>query len=251
MSSPFRRHKQRVLAGQAARAAGKVAISAAPAPPSEDTPAGSEYATLKAVLDENLRALSDIASHEARLPKKQEYARQFGDWIKGVLEADKPVQDDILLTVMIWALDCKAFDEALKMADFALRHGLAMPERYTRTVACFLAEEVAEQALKQHESMPQDVLLQVREMTEGFDMPDPVNAKLLKALGRNWFRRAEDFDPNADSAPAGGALAYVEEALAALNRALALDKEAGVIVDIRKAEAFARKLRTEAEAAKL
>lgn len=257
MSSPFRRHRQNVLARKAAAAAGKrtgAVRNASPAPASaprapEGGEAGHEYAALLAVLHDNLRSLSDIQSHEQRQPKKREYAEAFRNWIEGVLGADQPVQDEILVTNMIWAIDYRDFDYALRLARFVIRHGLTLPERYNRTPACFVAEEIAELALSQHEAVPHDVLMSIAFLVEGHDMPDPVTAKLLKAVGRSWKRKAEDFDPSGESGAAGGAGAYAETAKACFKRALELDENVGVKVDIRKTEALQKKLAEQANAA--
>ncbi|MXO73568.1 phage terminase small subunit [Alteraurantiacibacter buctensis] len=233
MFSPALRNRQRILAGLASAAARPAGD--APAAPTAG-PAGAEYAALLAVLHEAVRGLSDIASHEARQPKKAELAKTFADWIEGVLAADQPVQDEILIVNMIWAIDYRDFDYALRLADFALRHGLAMPERYNRTLACFLAEDVAELALKEPGSIAHDVLVRIYALTGKADMPDPAKAKLMKALGRSWVARADDFNPGADNAPAGGAMAYLAEALDCFKRALALDEKCGVKTDIKTLE---------------
>lgn len=258
MTSPALRRRQKVLARKAApkpttatkpgKAGRSLRQASAPEGP-ESGPSGSEYATLMAVLHENLRSLSDIQSHEQRQPKKKEYARAFRNWIDGVLEADQPVQDEIVTTNMIWAIDYRDFDYALRLARFVIGHGLTLPERYNRSPVCFLAEEVAELALSQHEAVPHDVLMSVAFLVEGHDMPDPVTAKLLKAVGRSWKRKAEGFDPNADSGAAGGARAYAETAKVCFKRALELDESVGVKTDIRKTESLQRKLAEEAEAA--
>lgn len=241
MFSPALRNRQRVLAA----AKGKVETKAtrkAPGQVKSDTPAGQEYAALRAVLHDNLRSLADTASHEARQPKKAEYAKAFVPWIEGVLAADEPVQDEILLTNMIWAIDYRDFRYALTLGAFALRHGLAMPDQYNRSVACFLAEDIAELAIKDPEAVDHDVLMAVDLLTGNADMPDPAKAKLFKALGRSWAKRAENFEPSGDNAPAGGAKAYAQQALGKLNRALALDEKAGVKTDIKAVEKFLKQL---------
>ena len=251
MSSPALRHRQKVLAGKAGvqnpRQAEQRGRPAAPPPPQPGGPA-NEYAALLAALHEDLRTLADIQSHEQRVPRKAEMAAKYIDWIEGILAADLPVQDEIVTTNMIWALDYRAFGFALDMAEFVLKHGLALPERYSRTPACFLAEEIAELALAQQEKVSHNLLLKIADMVEGYDMPDPVAAKLKKALGRSWMRKAADFDPAAENAPAGGALAYVEQGLADLERALVLDPQAGVKKDIQAAKALQKKLAAAAAA---
>lgn len=231
MSSPALRHRQKVLARQSGAPA-----TAAIAAPSPATAAGQEYAALLVLLHDNLRALADIQSHEQRQPKKAEFASAFVSWIEGVIEADQPVQDEILLTNMVWAIDYRDLDYAITLARFALAHGLSMPERYNRSVACFLAEEVAELALAEPDAVTAQQLGDVLALTGKADMPDPAKAKLYKALGRSWSTRATSFDPTAENAPAGGARAYAQEALDMFNRALALDEKSGVKSDIKAAQ---------------
>lgn len=240
MTSPFRRHKQMV---HGLKSAGPNHVShraATTAPePQTDTPAGQEYAALRVLLHDNLRTLADTASIEARNPMKAEFATAFADWIEGVLKAGElgaAVQDEILVTNMVWAIDYRDFDYAVRLGAHALKHGLVLPERYARTVACFLAEDIATVALAQHELVTLELLLQVLALVEGADMPDPAKAKLHKAIGRAFRRRAEAFDASADNAPAGGKAAFSTEALAHLQRALALDNNVGVKTDIKDLE---------------
>jgi hypothetical protein len=203
MSSPFRRHKQHVLAIRAGTAA--PAIGAAPAPPDASTPQGREYAALRVLLHDNLRTLADIQSHEARVPRKAEFARAFTAWVEGALAAGEQghaAQDDILVTTMLWAIDCRDFPWALRLAAHAIRHHLVMPG-FTRSVACIVAEEIAGIALAQAEAVDHDTLVQTLALVTGADMPDPVMAKLMKAIGRSFARKADAFDPAADNAPAG------------------------------------------------
>ncbi|WP_452655451.1 phage terminase small subunit [Sphingomonas bisphenolicum] len=221
----------------------------APPAPNPDTESGREYAALRVALHEDIRKLSDMASIEARNPVKADMAMTYIDWIDGVLAAGEhgqAAQDEILMTNMIWAVDYRDFDYALRIAAHALKFNLVMPERYNRTVACFVAEEIATIAHDSHEAVTLEQLLQVLALTDGADMPDPARAKLHKALGRAWERRADAFDPAADNAPAGGKAAYAQEALAHLTRALALFKDIGVKKDIERVARQLKKLEQDA-----
>ena len=236
MFSPALRHRQKVLARQA----GKPVDGDKKAPlaaPSADTQAGQEYAALKVLLHDNLRTLADTASIEARNPKKAEMAKAFSDWIEGVLKAGEhgqAAQDEILVTNMIWAIDYRDFDYALRLAAHVLKFHLVLPERYNRTPACFVAEEIATVALANHEAVTLEQLVQTRALVEGADMPDQAMAKLHKAIGRAYERKAEAFDPASENAPAGGKAAYLDEALTHCRRALELDHNAGVKKDIER-----------------
>lgn len=238
MLSPFRRHQQHVRALQSGAAA---APAPAPAAPEQrtDTPQGQEYAALRVLLHDNLRSLSDIASIEARNPRKAEFARAFAPWIEGVLEAGRhgqAAQDEILVTNLIWAVDYRDWDYAMALADHAITHHLALPERYNRTLPCWLAEDIATIANDMKDVVPHDVLCRVLALVEDHDMPDPAKAKLHKALGRSFARKADAFDPAADNAPAGGKPAYLTAALEQLRRAWQLDSSCGVKTDIKGIE---------------
>lgn len=238
MKSPFRQHQQRVRAHMA----GKAAQASHLKEPALDTEAGQEYVFMKVRLAEGLRILSDIESHEARKPVKARLAKDFADWIDGVLAADEPVQDEVLMTNMIWAIDTGDFERAVQIGAFALKHGLAMPERYNRSAGCFLREDIAQIALDAPEAVDHGLLLEIDQLTADADMPDAAKAKLNKALGRSWAAKAAAFDPSADSAPAGGAASYWQQALEQLRRALALDRKVGVKKDIETAERRLREL---------
>lgn len=234
MFSPALRHRQRVLAALAGEAL-EGESPAAPPPPAADTAAGQEYAALRVLLHDNLRTLADVQSIEARNPMKADMAKAFTPWVEGALaagEAGQASQDEVLVTQMIWAIDYRDFDYALTLAAHVLKFGLVLPERYNRTPACFLAEDIATVALDTHEAVSLDQLLRVNTLIEGADMPDPALAKLHKAIGRAWERKAEAFDPAAENAPAGGKAAYLEQSLTHCRRALELDRNVGVRKDI-------------------
>lgn len=235
-NSPFRRHQQTVNA-LLAGAATVTLPGAAPEPPSKDTPEGQEYATLRVLLHDNLRQLSDVQSVEARNPLKAEFAKAFAPWIEGVLEAGKEsagAQDEILIQNMIWAIDYRDFEYALLLGAHALTHNLVLPERFNRTVACFLLEEIATISLDDQDAVTHEQLLQVAALTLERDMPDPAKAKLHKAVGRSFDRKAQAFDPAADSAPAGGKSAYLEAAMSEMQIALKLDRNVGVKKDLER-----------------
>jgi len=243
--SPALRNRQRKLA---ALAGGASALAAATlAEPDPASAAGQQYAVLRAVLHDNLRKLQDVESHEARIPMKLDFMNEFGPWVAGVIEADRPVQDEVLLTCMVWAVDREQYDIAMIAGSFALKHGLAMPERYNRSVACFLREDIAEAALKDPAAVPHEIMVQLDVLTASADMPDQAKAKLDKALGRSWLAKAEGFDPSDETGPAGGAAAFATQALEHFNRAKKLNPKCGVVKDIQRTEKLLRDLAPKAE----
>ncbi len=238
--SPFLRQRQRKLAALAgATALTAPAMLAEPDPKSES---GQEYAVLRAVLHDNLRKLQDVESHEARIPMKQAFLAEFAPWVRGVIEANKPVQDEVVMTCLVWTIDCGFFDETLTIGRFALEHGLVLPERYNRTTACFLREDIAEIALAEPGKVRHEIMVEIDQLTRDADMPDAAKAKLDKALGRSWLAKAESFDPSDETGPAGGAAAFASQGLEHLQRAKKLNAKAGVVKDIERAERMLREL---------
>ncbi len=246
MFSPALRNRQKLLARHSARKGGKP-NKAAPAPAIEESnPATSEYQQLLAKLHDDLRALSEIQSIEMRIEKKRSMIQAFLPWCEGALsieEGAQAPQDEILVTVMIWALDIQNWDLALTIAAHCIKHGLALPERYSRTLGCLVTEEIAEYAIQNEGKVPHEVLMRARP-GDGpeYDMPDQARAKFHRALGESFARQAETFDPKAESAPAGGKPALIDSALSELHRALQLNKKVGVKKHVQELEREAKKL---------
>ena len=246
MVSPFRKHQQHVRGLQSGIASRP--DTAAPRPPDAKTQSGQEYAALNVALEAQLRKMQDIESVEKRNPLKTEASQLFAPWIAGVIAADEPVQDDIVTTNMIWAVDTGNFDYALQLGRFVLKHGLAMPERYNRSAACFLREDIAEIAIRDPDAVSHEVLMDIDALTIDADMADQAKAKLDKALGRSWMAKAESFDPSADNAAAGGAAAFWQQAQHHLERALKLDENVGAKTDLKTVEKHMKALAEKSDA---
>lgn len=248
MSSPAERHRARIL-GQRETAAATAAVpTGAPDVPVPGAPAGSEYALLRASLGVDLRRLKGIQSTEKKIALKRDLIPAYDDWIAGVLAADAAgdggAQDDIVTHIMIWRIDTGDYEGALPLADYVLRHKLTLPERFNRTAATLIAEETAEAALAalgQEQPFDLAILQLVDGMTEVEDMPDQARAKLEKAIGLVAARAADAIEPDADGA-AGAKRAMLELALAALRRALQLDRNVGVKKELQRLERVIRDL---------
>ncbi|WP_234085273.1 phage terminase small subunit [Azonexus sp. R2A61] len=176
MQSPAKAHWQRAMAANNQ--------------PAEDQaiPAGAanQYELMLLKLAEDKRRLKDIQSIERKIEVKATLLPDYLPWIEGVLAAGAGRQDDVLMTVFVWAIDIADFALAIKIGAYAIEHGLTMPDQYKRDVPCVLAEEVADVALKESDDMRAGilpVLLAVAGLVEGKDMPDEVRAKLHKAIG--------------------------------------------------------------------
>lgn len=212
MTSPARRHFERSIAATAA-----VGDPTAPVPAAY----ANGYELMLAQLTEDRRKLKAIQSVERKIALKRDLLPKYQPWVEGRLAGNAGGQDDVLMTVMVWHIDTGDFDRALAIAEYALAHGLTLPDQYKRDVATLVAEEIAEQALAaQADDKPfaTEYLLAADALTAGSDMPDEVRAKLQKALGLNLTIT----DP--------------ARALEHLRRAVALHDRVGVKKDIERLE---------------
>ncbi len=176
MTSPARRNRERKLA----------ALQGA-ANPQFDQMRANAYELQLMQLAEHRRTLKSIQSIERKIDAKRTMLPVYKPWIDGLLAADRGGQDDVLVTIMLWTLDTGDLEGALPMASYVLRHGLSTPDRYERTAATMIAEEVADTAIKQQEAGagPSTSLLgQYMARLHGSDIFDQVRAKLHKAVGR-------------------------------------------------------------------
>ncbi|EQB8041040.1 phage terminase small subunit [Aeromonas hydrophila] len=176
MTSPARRNRERKLA----------ALQGA-ANPQFDQQRANAYELQLMQLAEHRRTLKGIQSIERKIDAKRPMLAVYQPWIDGVLAADRGGQDDVLVTVMLWHLDTGDLEGALPMASYVIRHGLSTPDRYERTAATMIAEEVADTAIKQQEagagpSLP--LLNRYLALLTDCDIFDQVRAKLHKAVGR-------------------------------------------------------------------
>ncbi len=164
----------------------------------------------------------------------------YQGWIDGTLEGDSGRQDEVITTLMLWAIDCKDYPLALRIGRYVVKHGLAMRDDFKRTAPVFLAEEISNQVLTVATTeteadlsaycAPLDELARI---VESSDMPDEVAAKLCKARGfalrgathaeaksaaLKLFRQATALNPNAG----------VKREIASLDRELKKLTNAGV-----------------------
>lgn len=226
MTSPARRHFQRVSAAKA----------------SASTDAGAtinanEYELVLMQLTEDQRKLKSLQSIERRIEAKRLMLPAYQPWVDGALAAGKGGQDAVLMTVMVWKLDVGDFEGALHIAAYALEHDLVLPDRFKRDLPTLLVEEISDRALQDlsaGQPAPYEALSRVHQLVgDKADMPDEVRAKLYKALGLEFGRLVGIEDESAEKRSA-----YAQEALALLRRALSLHDKAGVKKDIERLERF-------------
>ncbi|QOV63496.1 phage terminase small subunit [Kosakonia pseudosacchari] len=208
MASPAQRHAMRVSAMLAAQR--------------DNAPLrhATAYEQMLVKLAADRRTLKEIHSKERKADKKRELLPFYLPWVTGVLENGTGAQDAILMTVMLWRLDAGDIPGALEIARYALRYNLSMPENHVRTAPYMLAEEVALAALRARDAgqpVSAAILLDVISMTAKADMPDEVRARLHKVAGLTLRDAGQ-----------------LSDAMTHLQRAIQLDRNAGVRKDIER-----------------
>ncbi|CAJ0703907.1 terminase endonuclease subunit [Ralstonia holmesii] len=190
------------------------------------------YELMLAQLAEHRRQLKLVQSVARKAEVKRRMLPEYAAWVEGVLAADAGLQDEVLMTVMVWRIDVGDFAGALPLAAYAIRHKLAMPDQYQRTTACLIAEEVANYAIGQATAggpVDVDSVERVLRLVEQEDMPDEVRAKLHKALAYGVLAL---LDKNFKGDPQ----ATRQLGLTHLRRALELHDKCGVKKDIERIE---------------
>jgi hypothetical protein len=225
MTSPARRHFEKNIA----------ALKTEQGSDQDRAPANAnQYELMLVKLAEDKRRLSTMQSMEKRAELKLQLLPEYTAWVQGVIEGDQGVQDDVLMTVMVWNIDAGQLAEALPIAAYAIKHGLKMPDQYKRTTPVVIAEEIADRYLKAHaakEPINIDIIQQAIDITIDQDMPDEVKAKLYKALG---YALAADESLVPENFPDHAT--RLGFALQSFNRALALHDKVGVKKDIEAVE---------------
>lgn len=189
------------------------------------------YEQMLALLVDHRRRLKEIQSTERKIELKRQLLPDYAPWINGVIAGDSGLQDEVFTTTLIWSIDVEDWPQALRMAAYAIKHQLILPDRFERTLGTVIVEEVVDIALKPGAEVAVDVLIEIDNLSAAEDMPDQVRSKLYKAIG---LRLVESSKP--------------ELALDYLTRALGLFANIGVKKDIERLERQLKKAGSDAGA---
>ena len=223
--TPAQRHRLTVLAAAAA---------AAGAQDPHGQMQGSAYELMQAQMHEHMRTLKQIQSVERKIDAKRTMLADFDAYLNGVLQADAGVQDVVLTTLLVWHLDTGQWARGLELADYAMRHGLALPDQYQRDLPTLLLDEVSEAAIKgQLTGVDAAVhLARVDLLTQDCDAPDQARAKLHKAIGYALMGKTPTNEPDITTLDESKA----RKAMDHLQRAHALFDKVGVKKDMERLE---------------
>ena len=182
-------------------------------------------------LTHDLRDLKEIKGVDAKVAAKRRMLPEYQAWIDAIVTADAGAGTgligEVVPTCMVWLIDTGDFAAALDLVPFLLKHNVAMPARYKRDVATVVVDEItaaAQSVQALGEAFPANILARVADLVDGIDMHNEVRAKLLKAIGVEQLRAAEDMDANESRAPLETALATLKEAHRLWNRVGVLDR---------------------------
>lgn len=149
-------------------------------------------------LNSDKNRLKNIQSKQHKVELKRQLLPNYKPYIQGILDVKPGVQDAVVTEMLVWAIDIGEYDFALDLAEYVLKFGLKLPDRFERSEACFVTEDIAEAYLKVLKTdVPIDIT--VLERLESLitdeslekskrDMPDEVKAKLYLALGKAEMR---------------------------------------------------------------
>lgn len=224
--TPASRHLKRVLAEQSAAAVAGSNLM-------EGT---TIYQQMQLRLAHDRARLKQIQSTQAKATLKVSLLPDYAPYVEGVLAANQGGEDQIVSTVMLWSMDAGEYHRALDIAEYVLAHGLSMPDEFSRTAGCVVAEEIGVAALNAQKTgveFDPAVLTRAMDLTQGQDMPDQVRARLLLARARGLLATdTEEVPLNAEG---------VGQAVEDLRRAIQLHDSCGGKEDLKRAERLQRK----------
>ncbi|MFA2923740.1 phage terminase small subunit [Acinetobacter pittii] len=195
-------------------------------------------------LNSDKNRLKNIQSKQNKIELKRQLLPNYKPYVEGILEVKPGVQDSVITEILVWAIDIGEYEFALDIAEYVIEHGLKLPDRFERSEACFITEDIADEFLK---TLKTDVAVDITvlERLEQLitdeslvqskrDMPDEVKAKLYLALGKTEMR----FVTGEELVD----LVHATRARDFLDQACKLDDKCGGRTDLNKMTKLASKL---------
>ncbi|WEI10061.1 phage terminase small subunit [Acinetobacter soli] len=195
-------------------------------------------------LNSDKNRLKNIQSKQNKVELKRQLLPNYKPYLHGILEVKPGVQDAVVTEMLVWSIDVGEYDFALDLAEYVLEHDLKLPDRFERSEACFITEDIADEFLK---VLKTDVSIDITvlERLESLitdesldkskrDMPDEVKAKLYLALGKAEMRLITG-EQLVD-------LVHATRARDFLEQACKLDDKCGGRTDLNKMTKFVTKL---------
>ncbi|MBU4192325.1 MAG: terminase, partial [Proteobacteria bacterium] len=146
-------------------------------------------ALIGASLSEDMKALGEIKSVEAKADLKGALIPKYADYVARLRAEDW--QHELLTTYMIWLFDIGRIEAALELGLYCVRKDIPMPERFTRETYVVVADSVLEWAVAEFEAdrSPEPFFSTVFGFVDGmnsaspWDLPDKLRAKFYRLAG--------------------------------------------------------------------
>lgn len=216
----------------------RAAIESAATAPATSMEGATAYEHQLAQLAQHRARLKQVQSNQGKAELKALLIPEYEPYVQGVLDAGNGAQDEVLTTIMLWCIDAGGYGGALAIANYVIKHGLKMPDRFERTTGTLIAEEIAEAALKAQkagDNFPLEILQQAADITADQDMPDQARAKLHLAIGKAFAAKVSD------ESPAGMDIGWLDGAKAHLTKAIDLHSNCGGKKDLERVERLLKK----------
>lgn len=186
----------------------------------DNAPHLEAYEMMLVQLRDDVLRIKACKSQAAKDDIKRKVLPNYAAWIEGVIDAvdensEHARQDDVFAQVFVWAVDVLDLPLASRMFATMTAADMQLPERFKRSPADFLLEQVANMIID-HDAQPAFADLQaVEDLTAEIDMHDEIRAKWCKAMG-TLYEAADE------------SKASLTQVINYFERALALDANIGV-----------------------
>ena len=156
----------------------------------------TEYRRLLQSLQADKAIIKGLNGVSDKIAAKTEMLPRYAEWLSGVIESGQVQSDDrITPTCLIWLIDTGRIDEAIPLAETAIRAGVESSDEYQRSLPEIIIEEAAERIAAGADVSPEHLNTLVAwasgKNESGLhllNMADQIRAKMLKAAGE----RAEE-----------------------------------------------------------
>lgn len=146
------------------------------------------YEMMLVRLRDDVLRIKSCKALEAKNNVKREVLPNYLAWVEGVITAvdassDNARQDDVFAQAFVWAVDLLDLPLAIRMFSTMRAADMQLPERFKRSAADFLVEQVANMINAQDTRPRYEDLQAIEDLTADIDMHDEIRAKWFKAMG--------------------------------------------------------------------
>lgn len=152
--------------------------------------AGQQLAELvDASLEEDLRALKEVASHERRaVIKRDSLIPKYRDYVRRLTEAGR--KHALIGYYLVWLMDAAEIEAGLALALWCVEHGQSLPEGFKSSPAYFFSDmlcswaEAETAAGRTAQPYVDTWRAAVDAAPAAWNLPDTITARWRKIMGR-------------------------------------------------------------------